>query len=131
MVKIVRPAAASPPKKVKQSPQTTINKGPAQASPPKPDFDKVCQIFGSLRAATKERRLLEKEVAELEVQIAFKREQLRLARDDVIAMPQAFFPDLCDMSDDAIKAVMRLYSPSPNPLGPESTRAYSGCIAAM
>ena len=57
MVKIVRPAAAPPPRKVKQS-RITINKGltrqyvemdafeaaPAQASPPKPDFDKVCQI---------------------------------------------------------------------------------------
>ena len=98
MVKIMRPADATPPKKVKQSPQTTINKGPAQVSPPKPDFDKVSQIFGSLLAATKKKRLLEKEVAELEGQIASKREQLKLVRDEVIAMSQAIFPDLYDMN---------------------------------
>ena len=108
MVKIMRPAAATPPKKVKQSLQTTINKGPtrqyvemdafeaatAQASL---DFDKVCKILGGLRAATQERRLLEKEVAEFEGQTASKREQLMLARDEVIAMSQALFPELYDM----------------------------------
>ena len=117
MVKIMRPAAATPPKKVKQSLQTTkmrptaatppvddFGAVPAQAPAPKPHFHNFCQIVGSLRAATKERRLLEKEVAELEAQIAFKREQLRWVRDAVMDTSQALFPDLCDMSDDVIKA---------------------------